>query len=147
MKLILKETIAKVVQTLATIINKPAYTTHVLYNGTKAQGNIALNGNPADYDFLQITTRTNVEYFTDVVYVGADTFMGQNITIDHQEGTGSYRSALACAYANNIMYAGVTYNNVNWQLGVIKVVGIKLGGVVHNILKALQSLSFKGVMA
>ena len=109
----------------AKMLTEP-YAADVLYEGSKKTGTFSLSGNPSDYDFIQIASMTNTEYFVDVIYTGQNAYAGTAVKFSHQNGTGQYHSALNIAFGSNAMNATVNYNNVNWQLGVIKVVGIKL---------------------
>lgn len=118
MKLDLKEWISKVSN------SKVNQKTTVLYNGNKVtSGTITLSDDPSNYDYLVVYTRTNVEYFVDIIPIGSNLTVGQNLSFDHSV-TGLV-SWIILTPVTNGLYVSAQSNNVNWLLGVIKVVGVK----------------------
>lgn len=108
-------------------IKKPmSRKTTVLYNGNKVtSGNITFSESPTNYDELVIYSRTNTEYYVDILPIGVDLGVGQNLTADHHAPSGTYFSGMAITTIPNGIYVDAQSNNVNWKLGVIKVVGVK----------------------
>ena len=110
---------------MTSIIKAPMQTT-VLYNGNKVtSGHITLSEAPSNFDALVIYTRTNVDYFYDILPIGNDFSVGQNLTIDHCAYTGALFGNVVLSTTPTGINVNSSSNNANWLLGVIKVVGIK----------------------
>ena len=102
--------------------------TTVLYNGAKTtSGNIQLSDDYLNYDLLAIYCKTNSDYFVHWFFLDNDLSVGQNITFSEITGTNSSWIVYA-PVSNNKLYVSAQSSNVNWILGVLKVVGVKLAG-------------------
>jgi hypothetical protein len=102
-----------------------------LWSGSKqVSGTITLQGSITNYDFIIVRSVTNVDNFTDILVPTLN--IGQ--IINHWSGYGSdvnyphYRSQLWIKFtaSNLIGELNELHNNVNWQLGLIEVIGVKL---------------------
>ena len=108
-------------------------TTDVLYAGNKwTTGEKTLAYNYADYDYLVIKLRTNSEYFTRTlpVYHGLLSGNAEFIDLVVYDTVGSsgwlYCGLFLSGGTDSKMSVSTTYNNGNWVIGIIKIVGVKI---------------------
>lgn len=100
--------------------------TTVLYDSTKITSGTIQIANMSDYDMLVVFTMTNVEYFCNVIFLDDNITVGKNIT--YTQTVSTYISWIILTPVSNGLYVSSSSNNVNWILGVKKVVGVKFAG-------------------
>ena len=101
--------------------------TTVLYDSSTKQtsGTISIP-TIADYNALVVYTKTNTEYFSDIIFLGSNLGVGQNIT--YAKTVSTYTSWIIMTPVQTGLYVSAQATNPNWILGVIKIVGIKFAG-------------------
>ena len=96
-----------------------------LWKGSKFDsGTLTLNDYITNYDIIVVITQTNTQYFADYIFEGVGTI--GNLSIDHVDADGGYRSDTQYNLYDNKAYIFVRTNNNNWKLGVVRIYGIKL---------------------
>ena len=100
--------------------------TTVLYNDIKKTIGTIPIADISTYDALVVYTMTNTEYFADIIFMGDNLGVGQNITYTHAVST--YISWIILTPVSTGLYVSSNSNNVNWILGVKKIVGVKFAG-------------------
>ena len=102
-----------------------------LWSGNKTtSGTLTLADDVRNYDYLIIVTQTNVDVYSDIVMVG----YASSYVLQHSAGSGNndnfpqYRSAFNFTFSDytHLAISSVLYNNVNWQLGIREVFGVKV---------------------
>lgn len=103
----------------------------VLWTGGKvSSGTVTLNENYTDYDILILTSQTNVDFFTDVIDLGLNVSYSRVNTHSSTAVSGGYTYNGTITYTladSNKLTVSESHNNGNWVLGLVRVVGIKLG--------------------
>ena len=107
--------------------NFDSMTTTVLFDSSTkhTSGTISIP-TIADYDALVVYTKTNTEYFADIIFLDSNLGVGQNIT--YTKTVSSYTSWIIMLPLSSGLYVSSQSSNPNWILGVIKIVGIKFAG-------------------
>lgn len=100
--------------------------TTVLYDSLKHTSGTIQIPTIGDYDALVVYTMTNTEYFADIIFLGSNLGVGQNITYTKQVST--YISWIILTPVSNGLYVSAQSTNPNWILGVKKIVGVKFAG-------------------
>lgn len=110
-----------------------------LYRGNKvSSGNITLADEYTNYDLLVITWITNVDVYTQILDT-KDIVSTRNYFTDFA-ASNAVNGLLSTAYikfpnTTTVNIGQVTYNNVNWSLGILSIVGVTVSNPDLSVLK------------